>query len=58
MVCKLVDHIDSSAMRALCLIVSGLCSDVCSDKPMGPFSVIKARNKSNLGTNSEKNWEK
>lgn len=44
----MVDHMDSSAVPVVCLIMSGLHSDT----PMGPSSVIKARNKSNLGISS------
>lgn len=52
----MVDRIDSSAIPVLCLIMSGLHSDMHSDTPMGPFRIIKARNKSNLGISSgEKN---
>lgn len=42
----------------LCLIASGLCSDVYADIPMGSFRVIKAGNKSISGIRSEKKMGK
>lgn len=42
----------------LCLIASGLCSDVYADIPMGFFRVIKAGNKSNSCIKSEKKMGK
>lgn len=45
-------------MPGPCLIVSGLCTDVCSDVPGGAFRIIKAGNKSNSGIGSEKKMGK